>query len=131
MDYVADTTFLVGVWRRQEWAIQFASAHADQAIGVPWVVLGEFWHGALRAGHDRGSVERFLRLGVPLLETRGAIHQYAIIAAALQQQGVYRMIGQNDLWIAAAALAAERPLVSRNRRHFGHIGDLELVVLED
>jgi hypothetical protein len=30
------------------------------------VVRGEFWHGALRAGHDPAEVERFLSLGLPL-----------------------------------------------------------------
>jgi len=39
-------------------------------------------------------------------------------------------IGQNDLWIAAAALQCRRPLATRNRRHFGAVEGLEVIELE-
>jgi hypothetical protein len=44
---------------------------------------------------------------------------YAQVCAELQPQPCWREIGQNDLWIAATALAFDRPLVLRNPRHFG------------
>jgi len=128
MDAVADTTFLVGLWRRQSWATGYAASHPSISLGIPWVVLGEFWHGALKAGHPAAMVSEFLTLGQPLMNPEPVV--YARICAELQDRPVYREIGQNDLWIAAAALAENKPLLTRNRRHFGEIPNLRCEVLE-
>ena len=131
MDYVADTTLLVGLWRRQCWALHFAHEHANAVLGIPWVVLGEFWHGAMQAGHDREQVQAFLMLGIPLMDPAPVVPCYAELCAALQDRNVYRVIGQNDLWIAAVALAFHRPLVTRNCRHFEHVENLTCIALAE
>lgn len=131
MDFVADTTLLVGLWRRQDWALAFAHDHPDDVLGVPWVVLGEFWHGAIRAGHDRRRVEAFLMLGIPLMDPTPIVPRYAQLCAELQGKEVYRSIGQNDLWIASIALVFDKPLVSRNNRHFEQIDGLSCMSLAD
>jgi predicted nucleic acid-binding protein len=130
MDAIADTSFLVGLWRRQAWAIRYAAANPDVSLGLPWIVLGEFWHGAMRAGHPVEVVREFLTIGLPIVDATTAIPAYARICASLQGGPIYRSIGQNDLWIAAVALTENRPLISRNRRHFGGIPDLRCEVLE-
>ena len=132
MDLIADTTFLVGLWRRQAWALEFASDHPDQTLGIPWVVRGEFQHGATRAGHDPAEVGRFLALGLAVDDVAAVLPVYARIASALQEghPEVYRSIGQNDLWIAAVAVRAELPLLTRNRRHFDRIEGLSLHLLD-
>ena len=131
MELIADTTFLVGLWRRQSWALDFATENPGTTLGLPWVVRGEFWHGAVRAGQDPAEVERFLSLGLPLDEVAASVQVYARLAASLQERhpDVYQRIGQNDLWIAAAAVHAELPLLTRNRRHFDRIDGLTLQVL--
>lgn len=132
MDLIADTTFLIGLWRRQAWAMNFAKANARKSLGLPWIVLGEFWHGARRAGHDPEEVRAFLELGLPILDAGSAIPVYAEICADLQSREtkVWREIGQNDLWIAAVALAHGVPLVTRNTRHFGEIEGLRIQVAD-
>lgn len=130
MDLIADTTFLVGLWRGQTWARQFAAANADKSLGLPWVVLGEFWHGAMRAQHDEAKVRGFLSVGIPILDTAPVFPVYARICESLQDEPAWREIGQNDLWIAATALACNKPLVTRNHRHFDRIRGLRLEVLE-
>ncbi|MCC5842809.1 MAG: type II toxin-antitoxin system VapC family toxin [Verrucomicrobia bacterium] len=130
MDLIADTSFLVGLWRRQPWAMSFARENAGCSLGFPWVVLGEFWHGATRAGHDPARVRAFLDMGIPLLDPSPVIRVYARLCTELQDQGGYKKIGQNDLWIAAVAVEADLPLVSRNQRHFREIPNLELRVLD-
>ena len=130
MELIADTTFLVGLWRRQPWAIAFAAANPGKSIGLPWVVLGEFWHGAVNAGHDRERVAKFLEIGIPITEAGSFIDSYATICLALQQGGDYRQIGQNDLWIAAVAANLGCMLVTKNIRHFGKIEGLRLEILE-
>jgi len=112
MDLIADTTLLVGLWRKQPWAQSFANRNADQSIGLPWVVLGEFWHGAEKAKHDPERVRQFLSIGLP-------------------DQPSYKLVGQNDLWIAATALALQKPLITRNRRHFDKIKGLRFQALLD
>lgn len=129
MDLVADTTFLVGLWRRQAWAVAFAQKEAGKSLGLPWVVLGEFWHGARVAGHDPQRVEVFLRLGIPLLDPSPVIPVYARLCAELQRTKTYQAMGQNDLWIAATAIAFKRPLVTRNRRHFNLMEGLRVEAL--
>jgi predicted nucleic acid-binding protein len=129
MDFIADTSLLVGLWRGQPWATQFARNNPEMRLGLPWIVLGEFWHGALRAGHDPVTVSEFLALGIPVLETEPTIQAYARLCAGIQDTPAYRQIGQNDLWIAAVSLAMDRPLVTRNSRHFDQLPGLRLQVI--
>ena len=35
MDLIADTTLLVGLWRRQAWAMSFAKANPGRCLGLP------------------------------------------------------------------------------------------------
>lgn len=129
MDLIADTTLLVGLWRGQPWATSFAHGHSSSRLGIPWVVLGEFWHGAMRAGHEASQVKEFLSIGIPILETESVVPVYARICSTLQDSDAYRGIGQNDLWIAAVGIAHARPLVTRNARHFSAIEELQLMVV--
>jgi predicted nucleic acid-binding protein len=131
MDLIADTTLLVGLWRKQPWAQSFASRNADQSIGLPWVVLGEFWHGAEKAKHDPERVRQFLHIGLPILNAEPVIPFYARLCSSLQDQPSYKLVGQNDLWIAATALALQKPLITRNRRHFDKIKGLRFQALLD
>lgn len=50
--------------------------------------------------------------------------QYARITAQLRQQN--QLIGTNDLWIAAAAVANGLELVTNNTAHFGRVRGLSL-----
>ena len=131
MELIADTSLLVGLWRNQAWAMDFARANPGRVLGLPWTALGEFWHGARRAGHDPQRVEAFLRLGLPVCDAGPAIPYYAQLCAQAQEGGYYEQIGQNDLWIAAVSLSLRLPLVTRNRRHFHKIADLRLQSLTD
>ena len=131
MDLIADTSYLVGLWRGQTWATNYAMANATRTLGLPWIVLGEFWHGSIAAGHDAKDVQEFLSIGVQLVDPAPVVQHYASICAELSGRQEYRSIGQNDLWIAAVALAHAKPLVSRNRRHFGLIGGLKVEALQD
>lgn len=110
--------------------MDFAGQHRSSVIGIPWVVLGEFRHGAIRAAHAEDEVTRFLELGLFLLDPEPVVPVYGTVCARLQEDDAdgYRAIGQNDLWIAAVAIHHDRPLVSRNRRHFGMIAGLKLIV---
>jgi tRNA(fMet)-specific endonuclease VapC len=59
---------------------------------------------------------------LPLPEA--AAEAYGTIRADLEAKGA--MIGNNDLWIAAHALAADLTLVSNNLREFRRVSGLRL-----
>lgn len=91
--------------------------------------MGEFWHGAERAGTPKDVVRDFLTLGQAIWDPEPVVPEYARLCATLQDQPVFRQIGQNDLWIAAIALAENKPLVTRNLRHFREVPNLRCLVV--
>ena len=56
---------------------------------------------------------------------RETAKQYAVMTGLLRRQN--QLIGTNDLWIAAAALAAKIPVVTNNAIHFCRIPGLSVV----
>ena len=52
-------------------------------------------------------------------------HHYAIVTRQLRTTN--QMIGSNDVWIAAAALAHSMPVVTNNAAHFGRVQGLEVM----
>ena len=56
--------------------------------------------------------------------TRGVADTYAKITRNLRSKG--RLVGANDLWIAATAIENDNPLVTRNVSDFSRIPGLEL-----
>jgi tRNA(fMet)-specific endonuclease VapC len=131
MELIADTSFLVGLWRKQSWAVDFAQANRQRVLGIPWIVLGEFWHGALRAGHRSELVRKFLLCGLPIYDVAPIVSVYAAVCCDAQTRMFYSEIGQNDLWIASTALCLRLPLVTRNKRHFDKIEGLRLEALAE
>jgi tRNA(fMet)-specific endonuclease VapC len=60
----------------------------------------------------------------PLPVTREVANTYAKITPKLRAKG--RLIGSNDLWIAASAIEKNLPLVTRNTVDFSRISGLQL-----
>ncbi len=127
MDLLADTTFLIDLWRerrRPGAATAFARHHPDWTLGICWVVAGEFLSGAVEAGHDAGVIRAFLAR-YPVLHSSLAIAEhYALLHSALRTTG--GLIGPNDLWIAATAVAHRLPLLTRNAKEYSRVPDLRI-----
>jgi predicted nucleic acid-binding protein len=131
MELIADTSFLVRLWRRQSWAIDFAEVNSQRVLGIPWIVLGEFWHGVIRAGHRSEVVRKFLLSGLPVHDVVTIIPVYTAICCEAQKNNFYVEIGQDDRWIASTALSLRLPLVTRNKRHLDKVERLRLEILAD
>lgn len=111
--------------------MDFARVNQGRSLALPRFVLGEFWHGAMKAGHDRARVEDLPRIGLEINDAGPAIPHYARLCAQALEEGFFAQVGQNDFWIAAVGISLELPLVSRNRRHFDKFRDLPLKSLTD
>ena len=131
MDLIADTTFLIDLWREQRqpgpaWA--FARNHDDWVIGLPWVVVGEFLSGGVIAGHRGEQLMEFIQHYPIIHTTIPIVRQYAETYAFIRQHGI--AIGPNDLWIAACASTLKLPMVTRNTRDFQKLPELQILNYE-
>ena len=95
--------------------------------GISIIVLGELEYGVARSQRveqNRAALNAFLN-GVKLysLEPETAGH-YGRIRTQLAAQG--QMIGNNDLWIAAHALAMDAPLITHNTIEFSRVQNLAI-----
>ena len=107
-------------------ARRFARA-APGSLGVSIITWGELCFGAARSSDParvHAQLEVFSReVDVLALPAAAGLH-YGEVRAALQKAGT--PIGNNDLWIAAHALALGLPLVSNNLGEFQRVPGLKL-----
>ena len=132
MDLLADTTFLIDLWREQRQeglATGFARRHANLAVGLPWVVAGEFLSGGAAAGYDPEVLSAFLEPYPVVHSTDAIVRQYAQMYGAVRRDRL--SVGPNDLWIAACAAALALPVVTRNVRDFVAIPGIKLLGYDD
>ncbi len=91
------------------------------------ITYGELLYGARKSKQQADAIERLRALvellpAMPLPET--AAEEYGSIRAELEARG--EMIGNNDLWIAAHALADGLILVTNNEREFRRVPGLKV-----
>lgn len=128
MDLLADTTFLIDLWREvgpPGPATIYGKDHASAQTAIPWVVAGEFLSGASAAGHDTELTRAFLSR-YPLLHSDAAtVRLHAALYTDLRRRN--QLIGPNDLWIAACALAHDLPVLTRNVTEFSRVDGLDVI----
>jgi tRNA(fMet)-specific endonuclease VapC len=99
---------------------------AAETVYLPSTVLGELLFGALNSGkknQNRELVVGFASLCTAISVTPAVADRYATVRFALRQKG--KPIPENDLWIAAACIEAEVPLLTADR-HFDDVEGLEV-----
>jgi predicted nucleic acid-binding protein len=124
IDCAVDSTALVDLLRENH-ALEPILARFSE-IAVPHVALGELLLGALKSKNP-SELRRtlFLVKGMTILsgdsDTAG---KYAQIRHGLESGGT--PIPQNDIWIAASAIQAGVPLITRDR-HFRRVPGLTVL----
>lgn len=121
------TTFLIDLEREHRrgtptGAIAFLEARPDASLYLPFVVPGELAAGVPLA--DRSRWEAFVAPFYLLPHTPDVSWEFGKTYRHLKGTG--QLIGTNDLWIAATALAYQMPVVTRNVEHFRRVPHLDV-----
>lgn len=126
IDRLLDTNFLITRWRdgKKSSAAEWLRENADLAVGLPWIVKGEFLRGAVVAGHPPGEVRDFLDRFPTAWPDDTTLEIYATLFARLRAANA--LPGPHDLWIAATAMQIGVPLVTCNAAQFAKIEGLKL-----
>ena len=93
--------------------------------GISAVVLGELEFGILNSQQPDANRERLLNfLGSVSVLSLGEAEAMAYASIRLEMKS--QLIGRNDMWIAAHALALDLPLVTNNTREFSRVPGLTI-----
>lgn len=96
-------------------------------VGMSTITYGELFYGAEKSQHPKKTLhilEELIGLIPPLPISTEAGKYYGKIRSHLEIHG--KMIGNNDLWIAAHALTLGITLVTNNLKEFTRIPHLKL-----
>ena len=124
---ILETTFLIDLERElvreaDGPAHDFLQRHARLRLFITFTVAGEIAAGL--GVDERDSWESFLAPFRTLSCSDEVCWRYGQSYRYLSDNGL--LIGSNDLWIGATALAYGLPLVTRNERHFRRLPGLAL-----
>jgi predicted nucleic acid-binding protein len=124
-----DTTFLIDLQRERSRgepdgpAHRFLRVDPDLELHLSATALGEFAEGFDDSDDPVLRTVRELHVLLPIDEQTALA--YGRVTRSLRQRGT--LIGTNDLWIAAASLQRELPLVTANAAEFGRVSGLEVL----
>lgn len=125
---ILETTYLIDLERevrsgRDDGPARAAlRRHADDSLFITFTVAGE-----LACGSSLSSRERWETFVAPfqvLEATADVCWEYGKAYRHLRDNGC--LIGANDLWIAATALASDMPVMTRNEAHYRRVPGLRV-----
>jgi len=126
--YLLDTNICIYIRkeRPEEVLRRFRKLRPGEAV-LSVITYGELLYGAVKSEQRVTAMERLRELlillpALALPET--AAEAYGRIRAELESKG--EMIENNDLWIAAHAVAARLILVTNNEREFRRVRELKV-----
>ena len=126
--YLLDTNICIYIRKKrpEEVLRRFRKLRPGEAV-LSVITYGELLYGAAKSQQRSAALERLHEL-VNLLPALSlperAAEAYGTIRAQLKSKG--EMIGNNDLWIAAHAVAAGLTLVTNNEREFRRVRGLKV-----
>jgi tRNA(fMet)-specific endonuclease VapC len=126
--YLLDTNICIYIRQRRPEPVlrRFRKLRPGEAA-LSVITYGELLYGAAKSSQRAAALERLHELvhllpALPLPES--AAEAYGSIRATLESKG--EMIGNNDLWIAAHALATGLILVTNNEDEFRRVDGLKI-----
>jgi len=126
--YLLDTNICIYIrQKRPEQVLRRFRVLRSGEAALSVITYGELLYGVAKSTNQAVAAARLRELldllpALPMPETAGAA--YGAIRAELEAGGT--MIGNNDLWIAAHAVAAGLTLVTNNEKEFRRIQALKV-----
>jgi tRNA(fMet)-specific endonuclease VapC len=126
--YLLDTNICIYIAKGQPLAVR----HRFEKLALPSLAMSTITVGELRFGAEKSqfrdralaTLDQLVQMIRPSALPMAAAQHYGQIRASLQRQGL--PIGNNDLWIAAHALAEGWILVTNNTREFDRVPGLRV-----
>jgi tRNA(fMet)-specific endonuclease VapC len=126
--YLLDTNICIYIAKGQPLAVRHRfEMHSLQALAMSTITVGELRFGAEKSqARERAlsTIAQLVQMIQPCALPMSAAAHYGHVRATLQQQGL--PIGNNDLWLAAHALAEGWTLVTNNTREFARVPGLRV-----
>ena len=127
LKYLLDTNVLIHIRRKHPYVVSKFAGVAKSDLLLSPISYGELHYGvekSLNPARAREVLSALIsQIEVPPI-TPDVAEVYSRIRASLSRRGL--LIGQNDLWIAAHAMAGDYTLVSDNTREFERVEGLRL-----
>lgn len=123
--YMLDTNICSYIIKKQIDAKEFLEK-VDYKINISSIVMAELLFGSIKKGSPRLKkvIDSFLESAVVYDFDKNAAIEYAKIRAKLEKDG--KIIGSNDLLIAAHALSLNATLITNNIKEFGRVSNLKI-----
>jgi tRNA(fMet)-specific endonuclease VapC len=128
MRYLLDANIVIYIRQKRPEAVlrRFGRIRPGEAA-MSVIAYGELIYGAMKSSQRETALDRLRELShvlpaLPMPEK--AAETYGFIRADLERRG--EMIGNNDLWIAAHALALGLTLITNNEREFRRVRGLKV-----
>ncbi len=126
LTYLLDTNICIYIAKQKPVSVlkKFEQL-AVGTVGMSTITYGELIYGAQKSHYSERAMtalEELTSLIPPLPLPTDTAKFYGIARQQLQQQG--NIIGNNDLWIAAHALAMDLIVVTNNTREFSRVDKL-------
>lgn len=127
--YLLDTNICIYIAKKrpEEVLARFRQMSPGE-LAMSVITQGELYFGACKSAHRDDAEKALDELAtmVPVLPLVPEVgKRYGEIRCALERSG--RLIGNNDLWIAAHAMALGVPVVTNNDREFTRVPGLEVL----
>jgi tRNA(fMet)-specific endonuclease VapC len=125
---ILETTFLLDLERELGKGVEgpahrFLETHSSAPLYITFTIAGELAAGL--SPRDRARWSEFVRPFEVLSCTTDVCWEYGQAYRYLRANGL--LIGSNDLWIGATAIAFDQPVVTRNAREFARIPQVSLL----
>lgn len=128
LKYLLDTNICIYIAKHKPAAVleKFENLSVGE-VGMSSITYGELFYGVQKSQNPEKNLEVLEELASlipPLPIPTSAGKAYGVIRATLEKQG--KIIGNNDLWIAAHALTLKLTLVTNNIKEFSRISHLSI-----